>query len=130
MTERCATGNHREHDVYAALCPGRDVLDVLSGKWSALALGALEAEPQRFTHIQRRLQGVSPKVLTRTLRQLEQFGFLTRTIIPAVPVQVEYALTNLGRGAAQPLAQLRTWVETNMDAVHFGDPTGSGQPDH
>lgn len=70
-------------------------------------------------HIQRRLQGVSPQVLTRTKRQLEQFGFLTRTVIPAVPVQVTYALTDLGRGAAEPLAALRTWVEANMDSVRF-----------
>ena len=123
MTVRCGSGDHPEHDVYAALCPGREVLEALSGKWSALAIGALEAEPQRFTHIQRRLQGVSPKVLTRTLRQLEQFGFITRTVIPAVPVQVEYALTELGRGAARPLAQLRTWVETNMDSVSFQSRT-------
>ncbi|MET0704076.1 MAG: helix-turn-helix domain-containing protein [Mycobacterium sp.] len=119
MAVRCESGKHREHDVYAALCPGREVLEVLSGKWSALVIGALEAGPLRFTHVQRRLEGVSPKVLTRTLRKLEQYGFLTRTIIPAVPVQVEYELTDLGRGAAQPLAQLRAWVETNMDSVNM-----------
>lgn len=130
MTEKCKSGDHRDHDVYAALCPGRDVLEVLSGKWSALAIGALEAEPQRFTHIQRRLQGVSPKVLTRTLRQLEQFGFLTRTVIPAVPVQVIYALTDLGQGAARPLAELRTWVEANMDSVHFAGEASATQHAH
>ncbi|WP_327173815.1 helix-turn-helix transcriptional regulator [Streptomyces sp. NBC_01335] len=103
----------RTGDVYAALCPARDVLDVLSGKWSALAIGALEEGPRRFTSLQICLQGVSPKVLTRTLRRLEDYGFITRTVIAQVPVRVDYALTDLGHGAAAPLAHLRHWVETN-----------------
>lgn len=125
MTERCTSGRHRDHDVYAAMCPGRGVLEVLSSKWAALTIGALEGGPQRFTHIQRRLEGVSPKVLTRTLRQLEDYGFLTRTIIPAVPVQVDYALTDLGHGAAAPLSQLRTWVESNLDSVPVAGRAGN-----
>lgn len=62
-----------------------------------------------------RRPGVSPKVLTRTLRRLEEHGFVTRTVFPAVPAKVEYELTDLGRGAARPLAQLRDWVETHVD---------------
>ncbi|WP_027945292.1 winged helix-turn-helix transcriptional regulator [Amycolatopsis taiwanensis] len=117
MSKRCDSGVHDEHDVYAALCPCRDVLEVLATKWSALAIGALEAGPQRFGALQRRLQGVSPKVLTRTLRRLEEYGFVSRTVYPAVPAKVEYELTELGRGAARPLAGLRDWVETHIDTV-------------
>jgi len=117
MAQRCESRAHREHDVYAALCPGRDVLEVLAAKWSALAIGALEAGPERFSVIQQRLDGVSPKVLTRTLRRLEEYGFVTRTVFAAVPARVEYELTDLGRGAARPLAQLRDWVESNVDLV-------------
>ena len=117
MAQRCESGAHREHDVYATLCPGRDVLEVLAAKWSALAIGALEAGPERFSVIQQRLDGVSPKVLTRTLRRLEEYGFVTRTVFAAVPARVEYELTDLGRGAARPLAQLRDWVESNVDLV-------------
>jgi len=117
MAQRCESGAHGEHDVYAALCQGRDVLEVLAAKWSALAIGALEAGPERFSVIQQRLDGVSPKVLTRTLRRLEEYGFVTRTVFAAVPARVEYELTDLGRGAARPLAQLRDWVESNVDLV-------------
>ncbi|MFB8243077.1 winged helix-turn-helix transcriptional regulator [Kitasatospora purpeofusca] len=110
MTQRVA-GQPEQHDVYAAQCPCRVMLDLLSNKWSALAIGALEQGPRRFGELQRRLQGVSAKVLTQTLRRLEDADLLTRTVYPAVPLHVEYALTELGRGAAVPLAHLRTWVE-------------------
>ncbi|WP_406192721.1 winged helix-turn-helix transcriptional regulator [Kitasatospora sp. NBC_01560] len=113
----CATGQHDEHNVYAAQCPCRAMLDLLANKWSALAIGALEAGPQRFGELQRHLQGVSPKVLTQTLRRLEGAALLTRTVYPAVPLHVEYALTALGRSAAVPLARLRDWVEENIDGT-------------
>ncbi len=90
------------------------MLDLLANKWSALALGALEEGPQRFGAIRARLQGISPKVLTNTLRQLEQHGLIDRTVLPAVPLHVEYSLTGLGRDACEPLAHLRTWVEGNI----------------
>ncbi|HZX37000.1 MAG TPA: helix-turn-helix domain-containing protein [Streptomyces sp.] len=117
MAVACTTGEHGEHDVYEAQCPCRDVLDVLAGKWSALAIGALEEGPQRFGALQRRLKGVSPKVLTNTLRRLEAHGFVDRTVYPAVPLHVEYELTRLGSGVAQPLGQLRAWVEDNLDGI-------------
>ncbi|MFG1798070.1 winged helix-turn-helix transcriptional regulator [Nocardia sp. NPDC049149] len=110
-------GLHDHHDVYSAQCPCRDVLDLLANKWSALAIGALEQGPQRFGELQRRLDGVSPKVLTNTLRRLESMGFVDRTIYPAVPLHVEYALTKLGRSVAEPLAGLRIWVEHHMDEI-------------
>ena len=115
MTTICLTGQHAHHDVYAAQCPCRAMLDLLANKWSALAIGALEDGPQRFGALQRLLQGVSPKVLTQTLRRLEDTGLLDRTIYPAVPLHVEYNLTALGHSAAVPLRLLRTWVEENID---------------
>ncbi|MBO3750735.1 helix-turn-helix transcriptional regulator [Streptosporangiaceae bacterium NEAU-GS5] len=117
MVMRCESGEHDHHDVYSALCPCRDVLDLLANKWSALVIGALEAGPQRFGALQRHLQGVSPKVLTQTLRRLEDAGFLDRTIYPAVPLHVEYALTSLGQSVTVPLALLRTWVEQHVDQI-------------
>lgn len=115
MTTTCQTGQHVHHDVYAAQCPCRAMLDLLANKWSALAIGALEAGPQRFGALQRLLQGVSPKVLTQTLRRLEDVGLVDRTVYPAVPLHVEYALTDLGHSAAVPLHLLRNWVEENID---------------
>lgn len=105
----------RDDDVYAACCPCRDMLDLLANKWSALALGALEGGPQRFGALRARLQGISPKVLTATLRRLEEHGLITREIFPEVPLRVEYRLTDLGRDANAPLAHLRSWVEANID---------------
>ena len=117
MTTECPTGQHVHHDVYAAQCPCRAMLDLLANKWSALAIGALEEGPQRFGALQRLLQGVSPKVLTQTLRRLEDAGLVDRTVYPAVPLHVEYALTALGHSAAVPLSLLRSWVEENIDRV-------------
>lgn len=111
----CATGRHVRHDVYAAQCPCRAMLDLLANKWSALAIGALGDGPRRFGDLQRQLQGVSPKVLTSTLRRLEATGLVSRTVHPEVPLRVEYALTNLGHSAAVPLGLLRAWVEDNLD---------------
>ncbi|MEV7378957.1 winged helix-turn-helix transcriptional regulator [Streptomyces lydicus] len=124
MTTTCRTGSHDQHDVYAAQCPGREVFDLLANKWTALAIGAMEEGPQRFGALQRRLQGVSPKVLTQTLRRLESGGFVDRTVIPAVPLHVEYALTDLGRSVAQPLAAVRHWVEAHLDEI--GSPAAAG----
>ena len=100
--------------VYSAACPCRDMLDLLANKWSALALGALENGPQRFGVLRARLQGVSPKVLTQTLRRLEEHGLIHRKVYAEVPPRVEYSLTPLGKDACAPLAHLRTWVEENI----------------
>ncbi|MDN6794407.1 MAG: winged helix-turn-helix transcriptional regulator [Pauljensenia sp.] len=102
------------NDVYAALCPCRDMLDLLANKWSALAIGALEDGPRRNGQLRRRLGGISPKVLSQTLRRLEAYGLVTRTVYHEVPPRVEYELTPLGRGAAEPLKHLRDWVEANV----------------
>ncbi|MEV7924220.1 MULTISPECIES: helix-turn-helix domain-containing protein [unclassified Kitasatospora] len=122
MTTTCPSGEHSQHDVYAAQCPCRILLDLLANKWAALAIGALEDGPQRFGELQRRLQGVSPKVLTQTLRRLEDFGILDRTVYPVVPLHVEYSLTRLGQSAAVPLNALRSWVEENIDQALRPEP--------
>jgi DNA-binding HxlR family transcriptional regulator len=102
-------------DVYAANRPCRSMLDLLADKWSALIIGALSEGPRRFGAIRERLEGISPKVLTSTLRRLEEHGLVDRTVFPAVPLHVEYSLTPLGMDAGGPLAALRTWVEDNID---------------
>jgi DNA-binding HxlR family transcriptional regulator len=93
------------------------MLDLLANKWSALAIGALEGGPQRFGQIKSRLEGISPKVLSSTLKRLEEHALVTRQVYAEVPPRVEYDLTDLGRSAAVPLAHLRDWVEDNVD-VH------------
>ncbi|WP_287015742.1 helix-turn-helix domain-containing protein [Gordonia sp. (in: high G+C Gram-positive bacteria)] len=108
------TTAHHRGDAYSATCPCRGMLDLLADKWSALIIGALRSGPMRFGELRTRLDGISPKVLTATLRRLEEHGILTRTVYPAVPLHVEYALTDLGADASVPLDALRNWVEDNL----------------
>jgi DNA-binding HxlR family transcriptional regulator len=104
-------------DAYLAACPCRELLDLLANKWSALALGALEDGPRRFGSLRAKLDGISPKMLTQTLRRLEELGLVNRVVYPAVPLHVEYSLTPLGRDACVPLGALRHWVEANVDRI-------------
>ncbi|MET0899195.1 MAG: helix-turn-helix domain-containing protein [Mycobacterium sp.] len=124
MAQRCPTGHHDEHNVYAEACPCRALLDLLANKWSALIIGLLEDGPRRFTQLQTALPGVGPKMLTQTLRRLENAGLISRTIYPEVPPRVEYALTDLGVSVSAPLAQLRSWAEANIDRIGSGDWVG------
>ncbi|WP_190109227.1 winged helix-turn-helix transcriptional regulator [Streptomyces cinnamoneus] len=103
------------HDIYALLCPGRAVFELLANKWTGLAVTALADGPRRFGELRRKLEGVSPKVLTATLRRLEDNGLVLRTVHAEVPPRVEYELTALGRGALEPLAHLRSWVRAHVD---------------
>ena len=117
MVTRCPTGEHQAHDVYASDCPCRPLLSLMANTWATLALDAMECGPIRFGELQRRLQGVSPKVLTQTLRRLQDAGMVSRTIYPVVPLHVEYELTEFGLSAADPLRYLRNWVGENLDRL-------------
>ncbi|MCR3748339.1 transcriptional regulator, HxlR family [Lentzea californiensis] len=104
-------------DVYLKMCPCRDLLDMVASKWTALVIGDLEDGPKRFGELKRRLEGVSQKMLTQTLRTLERDGLVTRTVYPSVPLRVEYELTELGRSVTEPLAALRLWAQKNYETV-------------
>jgi len=114
-----------DHDAFAELCPCRSLLDLLGNKWSTLTIGALAEGPQRFGELQHTLAGISPKVLTQTLRRLENAGFVDRTVFPEVPLHVEYSLTELGYSANVPLAHLRTWALDNITNVLNLSPAGT-----
>lgn len=104
-------------DVYSAKCPTREVLDHIAGKWTVLIVDALAGGTLRYTALLRRIDGISQKMLTQTLRQLEADGFVTRTVHPTVPPQVEYALTPLGHSLRTPIAALREWVEAHINDI-------------
>jgi DNA-binding HxlR family transcriptional regulator len=106
-----------EFDAYLAACPSRLLLDRISDKWVTLVICSLEDGPQRFSEVSRRLAGVSQKMLTQTLRTLERDGLLTREVTPSVPVRVDYALTPLGESLMPVVRHIKTWAESNMDAV-------------
>jgi len=117
MADLAPTRCDGPRDAYSAACPCRELLDLLANKWSALALTALEDGPRRFGALRTKLQGISPKMLTQTLRRLEELSVVTRVVYPSVPLHVEYSLTQLGRDACVPLGELRRWVEANVDRI-------------
>ncbi|MFD6455104.1 winged helix-turn-helix transcriptional regulator [Nocardia sp. NPDC060220] len=104
-------------DAYSAKCPTRQVLDHIAGKWTILVIDALLDGTQRYTDLSRRIEGVSQKMLTQTLRSLEADGFVTRTVYPTIPPRVDYALTALGRSLAEPISALRQWTETHINEI-------------
>lgn len=104
-------------DVYAANCPTRLLLDRIADKWTVLLLTTLAAEPMRFNALKRRIEGVSQKMLSQTLRQIERDGLVTRRVEPSVPVSVTYTITPLGQGLVQALRPMIDWAETRMSEV-------------
>lgn len=104
-------------DVFAHGCPSRVVLDRIGDKWTVLAVTALAGGSMRFTELRNRLDGVTPKVLTQTLRALERDGILTRTIYAEVPPRVEYELTELGHSLRKPIEDLRRWAEDHVAEI-------------
>lgn len=104
-------------NAYAATCPSRQVLDRIGDKWTALVILLLEDGPRRFSELQRRIQGISQKMLTQTLRNLERDGLVHRTIYPEIPPRVEYALTPLGQTLCGPIAAIVSWAEQNINEV-------------
>ncbi|MFB4290752.1 winged helix-turn-helix transcriptional regulator [Nonomuraea sp. ATR24] len=104
-------------DAFSAKCPTRQVLDHIAGKWTILVVDALLDGTMRYTDLSRRIEGVSQKMLTQTLRSLEGDGFVTRTVHPTIPPRVDYELTALGRSLAEPITALRRWTEDNINEI-------------
>jgi DNA-binding HxlR family transcriptional regulator len=104
-------------DPYSAACPSRQALDRIGDRWTILVFGALDGGPQRFTELARRIEGVSQKMLTQTLRGLERDGLVTRTVHATVPPRVDYELTALGRTLSGPIAALEKWAMDHMADV-------------
>ncbi len=108
----------RPQDPYAENCPARALLDRIADKWTTLIIGTLAgAEPSRFTELRRAIGGISQKMLTQTLRQMERDGLVERTVYAQIPPRVEYRLTPLGRTLQQPLSALAQWSREHMDEV-------------
>ena len=105
---------------YDANCPTRRILDRIGDRWTVLIVGALGDGDARFSELRRRIEGISQKMLTQTLRGLERDGLLTRTVYPEVPVRAEYSLTNAGRTLLEPLGAIRDWA-----IEHLGDIAAS-----
>ncbi|WIB78995.1 helix-turn-helix domain-containing protein [Curtobacterium sp. MCPF17_002] len=113
------------YDAFLAVCPSQRLLDRIADKWVTLVLTALGSGPDchgepramRYSELARVLAGVSPKMLSQTLRALERDGLLTRTAMATVPVTVSYELTPLGLSLQQTVRHLKLWAEAHMDEV-------------
>lgn len=107
----------RLFDPYQRDCPTRRLLDRIGDRWTVLVVGTLADGPLRFSEIARRVDGVSQKMLTQTLRALERDGLVSRTVYPEVPPRVEYMLTDAGQTLHEPLRALEAWAEEHMPDV-------------
>ena len=95
----------------------RDLLTTIGDKWTLVVVSALVDGEQRFTALLRRIEGISHRMLTKTLRDLERDGLVARTVHAEVPPRVDYALTLLGRTLLEPIGGLLRWVEAHGDTV-------------
>src|SRR6202167_2953083 len=87
---------------YRADCPTRRILDRIGDRWTVLIVGALWDGSARFSELRRRIEGISQKMLTQTLRGLERDGLVRRTVYPAGSVRLEYAHSEAGRTLREP----------------------------
>jgi DNA-binding HxlR family transcriptional regulator len=103
--------------VHDDFCPIGEVLDHVAGKWSIGIIIAAADAPIRFTELERRIEGISRRMLTLNLRKLERDGLLIRTVYPTVPPKVEYHLTRIARELVESFATLTSWAESYRGAI-------------
>jgi DNA-binding HxlR family transcriptional regulator len=104
-------------DPNIAACPSRQALDRIADRWTILVVLALTDGPRRFTELARKIEGVSQKMLTQTLRGLERDGLVTRTVHATVPPRVDYELTALGRTLNGPIKAVQQWATDHIPDV-------------
>ncbi len=107
-------------NVLAADCPSRAILNHLTNRWGTLVMVALATGPHRFAELRRKVGGVSERMLSQTLKDLEADGFVLRTAHPVVPPHVDYELTGLGREAAAYVVALVGWIEGALPEIMAG----------
>jgi DNA-binding HxlR family transcriptional regulator len=126
IVRRTATGKGAPvRDEVTSTKPSRDpgclrisqLLSRVGDKWTILVIRVLGDGPQRFNALRREVGEISQKMLASTLRNLERDGFVSRTVLPMQPPQVEYALTDLGRDLQRPVQALAQWTLTNAQAI-------------
>lgn len=107
----------RRGDVQSADCPSREVLKHMTSRWGVLVLVMLLGGMHRFSELRRKIGGVSEKMLSQTLQELEADGLVDRKSLPVVPPHVEYRLTPLGREAAEHLEVMVNWIEEKIPEI-------------
>jgi DNA-binding HxlR family transcriptional regulator len=127
-TPRHTRGTEPSAVEQTATCEIRDLLDRLADKWSLLVVELLGDGTHRFTELKRRIDGISQRMLTLTLRQLERDGLLTRTVHPTVPPRVDYQLTELGTSLLEAIEPIVIWTRSNRPAIIDARRRYDGRP--
>ena len=110
-------GNSGKYDVFGVDCPSRVILQRIGDRWSMYVIAGLSTRPMRFTQLKNRIGGITPKVLTETLRALETDGLVARRAYAEMPPRVEYRLTPLGLSLLEPISAIVKWAEANVGHV-------------
>lgn len=105
------------YDAFRRECMSHTVLEMLASKWVYLIVGALRQGRRRHGELARKVEGITPKMLTQTLRTLERDGLVRREIFPVIPPRVEYELTDLGGNLAALLDEIRRWAERHAPQI-------------
>lgn len=108
---------HFAPNILAASCTSRSVLRHLTDRWTPMIVAVLQQGPQRFKDLKTQVEGISPKVLTDTLKSMERDGLISRTATASIPPRVDYELTALGSTLIEPMNALRTWAESHVAEV-------------
>lgn len=109
---------NRTYDLLDEYCPSRQALTLIAEKWVVLVIYALARhDVLRYGELQRTIGGISQKMLTQTLRRMENNGFVHRIAHPTVPPTVEYTLTPLGQSLLAPIAALKDWAENHLHEI-------------
>jgi len=106
-----------EPDAFARDCASRVILDRIGDRWTVLVVVALADGRLRFSELRTRIEGITPKVMTQTLRALERDGLITREVFAEVPPRVEYELTELGHDLLTPIDAIRIWAEQHATRI-------------
>ncbi len=112
------TTQQTQPDIFQANCLSRQVLGLIADQWTPLVMYALEeSATMRFSQLLKRIDGISKKMLTQTLRAMERNGLVLRVVYPVVPPVVEYSLTPLGQTLTEPIKALRVWAYGHLQEV-------------
>jgi DNA-binding HxlR family transcriptional regulator len=124
----------KESPAYSTIDPKveamvHELIGRVADKWTLLIVEELEENGElRFTQLGRKIPGISQKMLTQTLRQMERDGLVQRTVHPVVPPKVEYRLTPLGHGLSESFCGVWRWVESNLEAVEAARRAFAARP--
>ena len=122
---------HKSKVDWAERCPIRDVLERMGDRWSMLVLFMLnDHQSMRFSVLKNTIGDISQRMLSQTLRRLEQDGLVLRTAHATVPPRVDYALTSLGKSFMKPMHKLLSWADENHQLVRDARVAYAPPPKH